>query len=121
MELKNYVFYCPKCRECLTEDKKIVLNTKRSNGDSGVIYLNIAVGQYDFSHIPETEFAKGETVEFHCGSCDSNLTSEQYPNFANLVMQVNEGIEFDLLFSKIAGKRKTYIITEDGIESYSVK
>lgn len=121
MEIKNYTFACPECDSVLSHKGKLVLTTRRANGDTGTIYLEMAIGNYDYTHEPPAVFEKGELVEFFCPFCQANLKSEDHENFARLKMIVDEGIEFELLFSRIAGERKTHIITEDGIETYSGK
>ncbi len=121
MEIKDYNFHCPHCESKLSDSGMITLNTIRDNGEEGAITLSTTFGNYNYSHEPETKFNEGEIVSFMCGGCDENLHSAQYENFAQLKMKVSEGIEFDVLFSREAGKRKTYVLTEDGIESYSEK
>ncbi|WP_070136812.1 hypothetical protein [Crocinitomix algicola] len=118
MDLKKYNFTCPHCKQILNEGDEIELVTKRNHGDNGRIYLSVAFGNYTYKHIPDTDFQKGELVEFHCPKCGSNLASKIYENFASLNMQVDTNINFEVIFSRIAGERKTYVVTEDGIETY---
>ena len=91
----------------------------RVNGEEGLISLSTSVGNYSFKHEPEVDFEAGEVVSFLCTSCDTELNSEEFETYAKLVMVVDENIEFDILFSRKAGVQKTYLITEDGIETYS--
>ncbi|MCG8576095.1 MAG: hypothetical protein MI810_14490 [Flavobacteriales bacterium] len=121
MQIEKYSFHCPSCSVCLSKAEVVELNTLRSNGDKGVIRLNISIGNYNYEHEPDVEFDKGEIVDFYCEHCKQAVHSDQYENFALLIMKVDTEIEFEILFSREAGKRKTYIITEDGIESYSQK
>ena len=119
MEFKKYDFFCPHCSAQLNKKDGIILHTKRVNGDEGVITMDVAVGKYTYTHEPPVKFEKGEVVDFFCPACKTDLQSNQYDNFARMLMRVGKNIEFDILFSREAGKRKTFIITEDGIESYS--
>ncbi len=121
MSLKNYKFFCSACSYCLSKEESIELKTIRQNGDVGIIHLNISLGDYTYLHEPPVDFEEGELVNFHCTECDAKMQSDQYEKFALIIMKVDELIEFELLFSREAGRRKTYIITEDGIESYSRK
>lgn len=121
MEIKNYNFHCPHCTTKLSNEGIITLFTQRSNGEEGEIQLSTTFGNYSYSHEPHTQFEAGEIISFICNSCKKNIHSNQYENFAILKMKVDENIEFDVLFSREAGKRKTYVLTEDGIESYSEK
>lgn len=121
MSINQYKFYCTACSNCLSNKDRIELKTVRENGQVGVISMNVSIGDYTYTHEPLVEFEDGELVNFFCPSCDHLMKSEQYEKFASMIMKVDEKIEFELLFSREAGRRKTYIITEDGIESYSRK
>ena len=98
-----------------------MLNTKRTTGEEGKIRLAATFGNYNYTHEPEIPFAPGEIVLFSCPECKKHVHSEKYKDYAVLKMHVSEKIIFDVLFSREAGKRRTYIVTEDGIESYSEK
>lgn len=118
MDIKKFDFSCPHCTQTLNKDGVVILNTRRNNGDKGTIHLSATFGNYTYMHEPEIEFDTGELVDFFCPSCEENLTSEEHNNFALLKMTVDNNIDFEVIFSREAGNRKTYIITEDGIESY---
>lgn len=119
MEIKNYSFHCPHCLEHLNRNGEIILNTRRKNGEEGYIKLATTFGNYVYSHEPAVQFESGELVTFSCPFCKSHVHSDKYKDYAVLKMTVSHNIVFDVLFSREAGKRKTYIVTEDGIESYS--
>jgi hypothetical protein len=91
----------------------------RENGETGEIQMDTKIGSYSYRHSPETSFVAGEVVAFICTSCNESLSSKKYENYALLRMKVDKNIEFDVLFSRVAGIQKTYLITEDGIETYS--
>lgn len=117
--LQKYDFHCPHCDSKLDENKEITLLTKRSNGEEGRIFMSTAVGNYTHRHEPANAFENGELVEFQCTHCRKNLDAEDYVDYAKLIMKVEENIHFDVLFSRRAGVQKTYLITENGIETYS--
>ena len=118
MDLKNFSFYCPFCKKTVNDKDEIELVTRRSSGIDGRIFMSVAFGNYTFRHIPETEFKVHEVVEFICPHCSENLKAPNHENFALLNMNVGDNISFEVIFSREAGKRKTYVITEDGIETY---
>jgi hypothetical protein len=120
MNLEKYSFFCPECKNQLDVDGVIHLKTERENGDIGEIYLSTKFGDYNFKHFPKTKFDKDELVEFSCPNCSSMLHSTLKPKFVNMVMRVEKQFDFEILFSRQAGCYKTYIVTEDGIESYGV-
>ncbi|NOQ71439.1 MAG: hypothetical protein GQ574_05535 [Crocinitomix sp.] len=118
MDLKNFSFSCPFCKHLLNDSEEIELVTKRDSGTEGRIFMSVAFGNYTFRHIPETNFTLREIVDFLCPHCQTDLKAPNHKNFAQLNMDVGHNISFDVIFSREAGKRKTYVITEDGIETY---
>lgn len=119
MEIKDCNFHCPHCSQLLNSNGEIVLKTKRHNGEEGHIHLATTFGNYSYSHEPDIQFGPGEIVSFSCPACKNLVHSDKYKDYAIIKMHVSDTIIFDVLFSREAGKRKTYIVTEDGIESYS--
>jgi hypothetical protein len=118
MNLKDFSFSCPSCKKTVNDNEEIELITKRSSGAEGRIFMSVAFGNYTYRHIPETQFEDQEIVDFICPHCNENLTAPNHKNFALLNMDVGNAINFDVIFSRKAGKRKTYVITEDGIDTY---
>tara|TARA_B110000438_G_scaffold297012_1_gene342646 strand:+ start:285 stop:647 length:363 start_codon:yes stop_codon:yes gene_type:complete len=98
---------------------RVELNFKRINHkDRGVIHLSPEPGNYDFLTTPKIDFEKEERVIFICPYCDSDLTSKKNNKFAELKMMVNEIIYFEALFSTVHGDKRTYIITQDEVDTY---
>ncbi len=120
MNFTNFLFVCPHCRAKLNElnAETLKLRTVRKNGDEGIIELSTKFGDYQHQHIPKTTFQPKEIVDFYCMNCDRDLTSDDHPKYALLNLVVENNISFDIIFSREFGKRKTYVITENGIETY---
>ena len=118
MNLEKYNFYCPKCNEALDASGQIHLKTERENGDKGDMYLSTSFGSYDYKHVPKVVFLKNELVNFSCPKCNETIHSKEHPNYALMIMRVENKFDFEILFSRQAGIHKTSIVTEDGIESY---
>ena len=118
MTFEKYNFYCPNCKSQLDSESVILLNTTRSNGNCGEIHLSTSFGNYNFHHYPKIEFEKNEIINFSCPKCNVSLHSDLKPKFVNLIMRVEQQFDFEILFSREAGIQKTYIVTEDGIESF---
>ena len=53
-----------------------------------------------------------------CPFCNADLTSKKNKKFAELKMMVNEFIFFEALFSTVHGNKRTYIITQDDVDTY---
>lgn len=118
MKLSNYSFSCPHCAKVVNSNETVALKTLRSNGEEGVIEMSLGVGDYSYLHKPAVQFEEGESVTFICPHCQKELDAPQHKDFALLKMNVDENIQFDVIFSRKAGHRKTYVISEDGIETY---
>jgi hypothetical protein len=118
MRLSDYSFHCPACKSRLDTNGVIHLKTERLNGDKGDIFLSTTFGNYGYKHDPDVNFDVGELIEFSCDNCNSLLHSAIKPNFVNMIMRVENKFDFEILFSRKAGIQKTYVVTEDGIESY---
>ena len=118
MKLNKYIFSCPYCDQILNNKEEIELKTLRDNGEVGTIYLAVNFGNYTYRHTPKVNFNQNEIVDFICPKCNTDLKSNQHTNFALLNMAVGNEINFEVIFSRQSGKRKTYVITEDGIETY---
>ncbi len=119
MELSNFKFSCPHCQYNVVKNDRIELLTNRLSGEEGLIRMDSKIVNYSFEHIPPIQLVSGETIKFLCPNCRADLTAEDYSDYALLSMDVGSGIKFDVIFSRIAGKRETRIITEDGIETYT--
>ncbi|MFK8043854.1 MAG: hypothetical protein AB8B72_00060 [Crocinitomicaceae bacterium] len=118
MNLVNYNFYCTNCSSQLDENGNIHLKTVRDNGEIGIMHLSTSFGTYTYTHEPIAVFSGDELVDFFCPKCDFDLQSLNHPEYAALNMRAESQFDFEILFSRKAGMHKTYIITEDGIESY---
>lgn len=117
--IQKYDFHCTSCNHKLSDEKNIILTTKRGDQKLGLIKLSTSVGNYNYVHEPYVEFEQGEMITFCCTVCDESQNSVEFPNYALLKMSVNKDIQFEVLFSRKVGVQKTYIVTEDGIETYS--
>lgn len=117
--IQKYDFHCPHCNAILNPGENVILKTRRTNGEIGEIKMSTSLGNYSYEHTPQVQFDKGEMVDFICTSCDKEVNSSEFKSYALLKMRVDENIVFDVLFSRVAGIHKTYLVTEDGIESYT--
>tara|TARA_B100001057_G_scaffold418276_1_gene437415 strand:+ start:957 stop:1373 length:417 start_codon:yes stop_codon:yes gene_type:complete len=117
--IEHSQYHCPKCNKSLTQDKKVILNFKKSSSDQfSEIFLAPEPGNYKFYTIPNTDFKKGDRVVFYCPKCQVNLTSKKDSKFAELKMKVNDFIYFEALFSTVYGDKRTYVITENDIDIF---
>ena len=118
MNLEKYNFFCPGCEHQLDESGRIHLKSERDNGEKGEMYLSTNFGTYSYKHEPEVHFSANELVDFFCPHCHASLRSKTYQEYTMMTMRVENKFDFEILFSRKAGMHKTYIVTEDGVESY---
>ena len=117
--IQNCQYHCPNCDKSLTEGKKVHLNFERTeHNHKGHIFLEPEPGNYEFYTEPPTDFKKGERVVFVCPKCKKDLTSNKNKQFAELKMMVNDFISFEALFSTVYGDKRTYIVTQDEVDTY---
>ena len=116
--LTEYNYHCPNCNQLLNAENTVIFHVKKSTGESGIIELNPKVGEYSYKCEPEMHFEENEAIEFYCPACKKNLQSKKFPKFVELKLHVTDTIHFDMLFSRIFGDRRTYVITEDMTEKY---
>ncbi len=121
MDCDDYRFTCPYCEVDLSESGEIVLSTKRSEGETGTLFLAKKIGNYNYRHTPKVNFGKLELVELFCPICSKNIASDQYEDHALLHLHVGENVKLEVLFSRRAGQGITYIVTQDGIETFNSK
>ena len=116
--LAEYDYHCPHCNQLLNADNTVIFKIEKSTGEKGFIDLNPKVGEYSYKCEPNMVFKNGEEMEFFCPACKVNLKSEKFPKFVELLLRVSSSVHFEMLFSRVFGDRRTYVITEDMTEKY---
>lgn len=116
--METYDYHCPKCRTSLNIGQKLIFSVSNQNDQRGLILLSPKIGEYKTESNTSFKYKKGELLQFHCPCCSSELTSKKHREFAEIIMKVNDLIEFEVLFSMRAGVRRTYLITEDYVEKH---
>ncbi len=114
----NVNYICPKCRGYLNACDYIIFNSKTEKGERGLILLHPELGNYTVLHHPEFKFEQGEVVEFFCPICGESLSVKEKENFAKILMVDENGKEFTILFSRVAGEKSTYKIQGESIEIF---
>ncbi|MGV6861500.1 MAG: hypothetical protein ACWA41_06995 [Putridiphycobacter sp.] len=118
MKLDKYEFYCPDCHQRLDENNEIHLKINNPNDGRVDIFLSTSLGNYEKRTQPEISFNNGDYLDFHCPHCESKIHAKDRDKFVHLIMKVENKFDFDILFSRVAGEQKTFLVTEDGVECY---
>jgi transcription initiation factor IIE alpha subunit len=119
MSMIDNDYLCPKCKGHLNVSESLVFATRTKKNHKGLILLSHKVGEYKYKHHPKFHLQKGEMVDFECPICQADLTSEKNKDHAMIYMVVEEdNVEYELYFSKIAGKQSTYLVAHDNVETF---
>lgn len=119
MSMKDNDYVCPKCKGHLNVGGFLVFATKTQRKHKGLIMMSPIVGEYKYLHHEKFQLGQGEMVDFECPICQVDLTSPKNKDHAMIYMIGDEDhSEYELYFSKIAGKQSTYVVAHDNIETF---
>lgn len=112
-------YLCPYCKGHLEVEENIVISVRTGSGMMGLIFLSPGLGNYTVAKHPHFDYEKGDEVDMFCPICSQNLHQVSHNrNFARIIMIDENDKEHDILFSRIAGEKCTYKITDGKIEKY---
>jgi len=83
----------------------------------GLVYLNPEIGNYTSTTHPSFQLKEGEEYIYTCPICHAQLNSTKYNHLVRILMIDEEGKEFNVYFSDIAGEKCTYKVRGTKIES----
>ena len=111
-------YKCPKCQAHLRVGDHIILAAKNPKGTRGLVLLHPELGNYQVITHPGFSYQKGETLKFYCPVCHYSLDSSKHENLARIVMTDQEGKDFDIYFSKVAGEQSTLKMIGEFVEVF---
>jgi len=111
-------YLCKVCRGHLNVKTSIILAAAKLSDRSmrGLVYLNPELGNYTSTTHPSFEIREGEEYIYTCPICGAQLNSMKYLHLVRILMKDEEGKEFNIYFSGIAGEKCTYKIRGNKIE-----
>ena len=111
-------YLCKVCRGNLNVKTSIILAATNLTDRSqrGLVYLNPELGNYTSTTHPSFEIREGEEYLYTCPICGAQLNSMKYLHLVRILMKDEEGKEFNIYFSGIAGEECTYKIRGSKIE-----
>ncbi len=111
-------YLCKACRGHLNVKTSIILAARKVNNSTkrGLVYLNPELGNYTHTTHESFILEKGQEYIFTCPICGAQLNSRKYFHLVRIVMIDDEGKEFNIYFSDIAGEKCTYKIRGTKIE-----
>ena len=111
-------FFCPRCKGYLNVDKFIVLSAKTAKSETGIIFFSPEIGNYTLKTNSNFKILQGEKYDFSCPMCKKKLASDLHDNLSRIIMKEEDGKEYEILFSQIAGEKSTYKILGESIDTY---
>ncbi len=114
----NFDFLCPKCHGHLRVGDHIIFSVKTENKESGLILMHPEFGNYKYENHSSLRLEEGKHIDFYCPICHAKLTSDRHENLVKIIMCDENGKEFEILFSKIAGQKCTYKIIGESVEVF---
>jgi hypothetical protein len=111
-------YLCKVCRGHLKVKTSIVLAAAKTNSpEKGLIFLNPEIGNYTTTTHPSFHIIEGEEYIYTCPICHSQLNSAKYNHLVRVIMIDDDGKEYNIYFSGIAGEKATYKIRGNTIEA----
>jgi hypothetical protein len=111
-------FKCPHCYNLLNVGPNIVFTARNKWDKEGLIMLHPELGNYTVIKHPNFDVPMGEKLEFYCLYCNKPLLSERNPNLAKILMSDEDGLTYEIHFSRIAGQHSTYKIIGENFEIF---
>ena len=87
-------------------------------GEKSNLILDPQPGNYDYKCSPPLSLKDGQFVNCFCPYCWESLQSEKYPNFVRLGLTRPDKDQVTILFSRLVGQHKTYIVNNKFTEEF---
>ncbi len=111
-------YLCKVCRGHLNVKNSIVLAATKKNGSKGgLVFLNPELGNYTTTTHSSFMIKEGEEYIYTCPICHSQLNSAKYNHLVRIIMIDDNGKEYNIYFSGIAGEKCTFKLRGTKIES----
>jgi hypothetical protein len=108
-------YLCPQCRGHLRVGEYIIFRIRNSRREKGLLLLHPEVGNYTSIKHPQFRLAEGERMDFFCPICLQSLDADLDENLVHVVMIDKSKTEQKIYFSRIAGEKSTYKVSDEGI------
>ncbi len=114
-------YLCKVCKGHLNVKASIVLSATNihDRAQKGLVYLDPELGNYTSTTHPSFKIKEGEEYIYNCPICGAQLNSMKYLHLVRILMKDEEGKEFNIYFSGIAGEECTYKIRDSKVEQKS--
>jgi hypothetical protein len=114
----NINYKCPHCNGFIDLKGSLLFSVKTPDHQYGLISLHTEIGNYSVDKPHGFEYKEGDHLDFYCPICHAELTSGRHKNLIKIIMIDEKNREFEILFSRVAGKKSTYKIIGETMEIY---
>jgi hypothetical protein len=97
---------------------RLLFSVRTRKGVTGLIALHPEVGNYSVEKNPLFEYRERDKLDFFCPVCHTELSSSIHDRLARIIMLDENALEYEVLFSKVAGEKSTYKIIGKTMEVY---
>mgnify|MGYP001574551048 FL=1 len=114
-------YLCKVCRGHLNVKTSIILaaSNLHDRAQRGLVYLNPELGNYTRTTHPSFQLKEGAEYIYACPICGAQLNSMKYLHMVRILMKDDDGKEYNIYFSGIAGEKCTFKIRGNKIEQKS--
>ena len=111
-------YYCPHCRKLLNPGTKVIFLVE--NGpDVELVLLSPKLGDYSVIASRSMTLLDGAIYTFRCPLCRADLTSHVDSKLVELMSRAgDEAPPERVSFSRIHGEHATFLMAEDGVDSF---
>jgi len=105
-------YLCKVCRGHLKVKTSIVLAATKltDRTQKGLVFLDPEIGNYTKVTHPSFQIKEGEEYIYTCPICSAQLNSMKYLHLVRIILIEEDGKEFNIYFSGIAGEKCTFKI-----------
>lgn len=114
--MENY-FICPHCRGHLKVGESIIFRIRNQEREKGLLLLHPEIGNYSSIKHPHFQIKEGERIDFFCPICMQSLDAAMDENLVHVIMVDEKDRSHDIYFSRIAGEKSTYQVSEEGVRA----
>ncbi|MFT7613831.1 MAG: hypothetical protein ACI9J3_002811 [Parvicellaceae bacterium] len=115
---EDFNYTCPSCSAGLSREGRVMVTMTLDSGEKSNLILDPQPGLYNYQCNPPLSLKEGQFVNCFCPYCWESLQSENYPNFVRLKLDRPNKDLVTVLFSRLVGQHKTYIVNSKFTEEF---
>ncbi|MGW8315955.1 MAG: hypothetical protein ACWGNV_10170 [Bacteroidales bacterium] len=110
-------YLCPHCRGQLKVGDYIIFRIKNAQREKGLLLLHPEIGNYSSIKHPQIQLMEGDRIDFFCPICFQSLDTSIDENLVHVLMIDQDHKEHKIYFSRIAGEKSTYQVSDEGVHA----